>query len=235
MTEFSYVLILTQYKRNNLEKQLKHIINQTVQPKYLVVYQNESWVDITPLKEQYNFIHIHNTNYNTKFFGRFSHAFNYDVDYVIVLDDDMMPGKKCFEHYLKSCESMNAIMGGNGRYLNKRSVKPAVSDFGIRLKHTPIDFVGHLWCIKKDWLYYMFSIKPFTYDTAEDMHLCFSCKLNGIKSFVCSQPDKESDCDLSANKFAGDEFASYKITSSSLRNDVQEYFMNKLGLTICDL
>ena len=29
------------------------------------------------------------------------------------------------------------------------------------------------------WLYYMFSAKPYTYETGEDMHLCFTCKLYG--------------------------------------------------------
>jgi hypothetical protein len=65
------LVVLTQYKRNNLEKQLEQINNQTLKPDYLVVFQNENHVDISYLKEKYNFIHV-KSDFNTKFFGRFA-------------------------------------------------------------------------------------------------------------------------------------------------------------------
>ena len=43
------LVVLTQYKRNHLEKQLCAINNQTIKPDYLVVFQNESHVDIIHL------------------------------------------------------------------------------------------------------------------------------------------------------------------------------------------
>ena len=49
------LVVLTQYKRNHLEKQLCAINNQTIKPDYLVVFQNESHVDIIHLKEKYKF------------------------------------------------------------------------------------------------------------------------------------------------------------------------------------
>ena len=59
-------------------------------------------------------------------------------------------------------------------------------DTGIR-SGLKIDFVGHLWCFKKDWLYFMFGTKPYTYDTGEDMHLCYSANVHGgIESYVQS-------------------------------------------------
>ena len=44
-----FVLVLTQYKRNHLERQLKAINNQTLKPDYLVVFQNEGHKDISNL------------------------------------------------------------------------------------------------------------------------------------------------------------------------------------------
>ena len=35
------LVVLTQYKRNNLERQLESIYNQTYIPDYIVVFQNE--------------------------------------------------------------------------------------------------------------------------------------------------------------------------------------------------
>ena len=58
------LVLLTQYKRNNLEKQLIQIKNQTIKPDYIVVFQNENHVDISELKEKYNFIHM-KSDYNT--------------------------------------------------------------------------------------------------------------------------------------------------------------------------
>ena len=44
------LVILTQYKRNYLRNQLESIKNQTLQPDYLVVFQNENHIDISHLK-----------------------------------------------------------------------------------------------------------------------------------------------------------------------------------------
>ena len=48
------LVVLTQYKRNHLEKQLIQMDKQTIKPDYLVVFQNENHVDISGLKEKYN-------------------------------------------------------------------------------------------------------------------------------------------------------------------------------------
>ena len=46
-----FIVILTQYKRNNLETQLEHISKQTLKPDYLVVFQNEIHLNIDHLKD----------------------------------------------------------------------------------------------------------------------------------------------------------------------------------------
>lgn len=230
-----FLVVLTQYKRKHLEEQLKAIKNQTLQPDYLVVFQNEKHVDISDLKEKYGFLHVYN-DFNTKFFGRFATCFSYPVDLCIVMDDDIIPGKECFEWYTKRCMDLNGIMGGNGRFgiKNKKGKQLNLhyeGETGIRKKTLEMDFVGHLWCFKKEWLHYMFAIKPYTYDTGEDMHLCFSSKvLGGIKSYACSQDTNEKVSDTRGNKYASDDFSSFKNTSNNLRADVEEYFVKEHGL-----
>jgi hypothetical protein len=229
-------LVLTQYKRNHLQEQLEAIKLQTLQPKYIIIFQNENHVDITPLKKDYNFIHIH-SDYNTKYFGRFAALFTFPVDVCIVMDDDVIPGPKCIETYVGECLAKNAIVGGNGRYAfmnpNKSSFA-ALHDVGIRNTSLKVDFVGHVWVFRKNWLHYMFSIKPFTYDTGEDMHLCFSSKLLGnIESYVCVQKTQEELSDTKYNMYAVDDFSSFKTTPSELRKGVEEYFVSK-GLTFME-
>tara|TARA_Y100000816_G_scaffold134770_1_gene95235 strand:- start:132 stop:839 length:708 start_codon:yes stop_codon:yes gene_type:complete len=223
-------VVLTQWKRNNLEQQLKHVSNQKdITIDYLIVFQNENHIDISNIKSKYNFIHI-NSDYNTKFFGRFAYLFTFPIDLCIVLDDDIMPAPLCFKNYISQCISKNAIIGGNGRFgqlspYKKQLTQP--SDVGLR-KGLKVDFVGHLWCFKKEWLYYMFGTKPYTYDTGEDMHFCFSAKINGnIESYVGEQLHVLTISDLSYNKLASDQFASYITTKKELRIAIEQYWLDK--------
>ena len=157
------LVVLTQYKRSHLEKQLIQMNKQTIKPDYLVVFQNENHIDISDLKEKYEFIHI-KSDYNTNFFGRFAACFTFPVDICMVLDDDIIPGTNCLTNYMEQCIELNSIIGGNGRFginnPNKGNGLKQPPDVGIRAKYTLVDFVGHLWCFKKEWLHYMFSIKP---------------------------------------------------------------------------
>jgi hypothetical protein len=147
------------------------------------------------------------------------------------MDDDIIPGSNCINNYISECIRLNSIIGGNGRIgynninYNKLNKPP---DTGYRAKSILVDFVGHLWCFKKEWLYYMFAIEPYTYDTGEDMHFCFSAKmLGGINSYCCKQYKKEDECDLSNNKYVTDQYASYKYTKKELRVAVENYFIKK--------
>lgn len=229
------LIVLTQYRRNHLEKQLIQIHKQSIKPDYLVVFQNENHVDITNLKNKYNFIHI-KSDYNTKYFGRFAACFTFPVDICMIFDDDIIPGIDCVKNYTEQCIKLNSIIGGNGRIgynnINKQKLK-LPNDTGIRNENTLVDFVGHLWCFKKDWLHYMFSIKPFTYDTGEDMHLCYSSKILGnINSYTCMQKIPIECSDLTNNSLASDEFSSYKKTSSELRINIEKYFLEKYDLKL---
>ena len=65
-------VILTVWKRNNLEEQLEMISKQTADISDVYVYQNESHFDISHLKSKYNFKHVHSKDMNFKFHGRFT-------------------------------------------------------------------------------------------------------------------------------------------------------------------
>lgn len=224
--------VLTVYKRNNIEEQLKRVFAQTLKPDIIVVFQNENYVNIEGLKKKYDFYYV-KSDYNTKFIGRFAYCLCFNADTCIVMDDDIFPGRKCFEKYVRECNERNAIIGGNGRHgflnPNKETLMRS-PETGLRITRE-FDFVGHLWCFKHEWLHYMFAIKPITLDTGEDMHLCFSAKkMGGIRSFVCGHEDSEEDCDQSKGKYASDQFATYKRTPKESRVNVEKYFRDVIGL-----
>ena len=232
-----FIVILTQYKRNYLETQLEYISKQTLKPDYLVVFQNENHVNIDHLKDKYDFLHV-KSDYNTKYFGRFSYCFPFPVDLCIVMDDDIIPGINCFKNYTDECLRLDSIIGGNGRNCFNNPYKNTLKqplDIGIRNESILVDFVGHLWCFKKEWLHYMFSIKPYTYDTGEDMHLCFSSKVLGnIDSYCCKQINNNDLCDISMNRFADDIHASYRTTTPELRQNVEKYFVENYKLKLIE-
>ena len=77
----------------------------------------------------------------------------------------------------------------------------------------------------------MFAIKPFTYDTGEDMHLCFSSKVLGnVSAYVAKHSDLNDMSDIANNKLSTDEFSSYKLTSLELRGNVEKYFIENYNL-----
>lgn len=231
-TRLDLVVILTQFKRNNLEAQLKSIQNQTRKPDRIYVFQNGDFVDINDKIEGPN-VYLVKSDFNTKYFGRFAYCFTFRAENIIIMDDDIIPGKYCFEHYLSELDRLNSIIGGNGRIATinenfEKLIKPP--DVGIRPKTTKVDFVGHLWCFKQEWLKAMFITEPLTLETGEDMHFCFSAKLHfGIQSYVASQPKKSTLSDISHNYHGTDENASYKTTTNESRIDVEKYFAS-LGL-----
>tara|TARA_B110000444_G_C18677457_1_gene518118 strand:+ start:31 stop:738 length:708 start_codon:yes stop_codon:yes gene_type:complete len=223
-------IVLTQWKRNHLIHQLNSIYNQTLKPHYIVVFQNEEHVDITPLKKKYNFIHV-KSDYNTKYFGRFSYLFTLPIDICIVMDDDIIPGKNCLKNYVEQCIRKDAIIGGNGRigYCSPHRDKvKQPREVGIRKETEKVDFVGHMWVFKKKCLYNMFGTEPFTYDTSEDMHLCYSNKVYGnINSYAAKQLCSDDMCDVAYCTLADDEYSSFKTTKVELREAVEKYWMKK--------
>jgi len=233
------LVVLTQYKRQHLEKQLEALYNQTYKPDYLVVFQNEHHIDISTLKEKYNFIHIQN-DFNTKYIGRFAVCISFPVDICIVMDDDIIPGNNCIKNYITECIKYNSIMGGNGRMgyytTNPYNVPNKLAPFpetGFRPETKLVDFVGHLWCFKKEWLYHMFSIKPFTLDTGEDMHLCYSCKVkSNINTYICKQEIEQDNCDITNGSLSCDKFASYLTMSQITRKNVENYFIKNYNLQL---
>jgi len=225
-------VILTQYKRSHIERQLMALQNQTLKVDTTVVFQNEMHVVIEHLKNKYNFKHVR-SDINTKYFGRFAFGFSLDADIIIVMDDDIIPGKNFVKNFTEQCIELNGIIGGNGRIatLNKDKTLVQPSDISLTQQSVKVDFVGHTWCIKKEWLHYMFAIPPLTYDTGEDMHLCFSSKLlGGINSYMAKQSCLEDHCDITRNRFADDNFASFRTTSKESRVAVERYFKDNYNV-----
>ena len=229
----SISVILTVWKRDNLEEQLQAIKNQTADVSDIYVYQNESHVDIEYLKEKYDFKHIHSKDFNFKFHGRFTLPLLFNTEYTAIFDDDTIPNKKWLEHCRDLCFKNRCIVGANCRNQN---------GFGCGLckgKFNPepirCDIVGPCWFFKTEWIHYMWKENPPTYDNGEDIHFCASCKIHGgIDSYLPSQTQDNPDAWGDTKSVLGiDEYATWRKTDhNDLRNDLYDYWIGKGWETI---
>lgn len=207
--------ILTVWKRNNLKEQLEMINNQTIKSD-IIVFQNENHVNIEALKKKYNFTHIHSRDFNYKFHGRFLLPLLLSTDYVCIFDDDCICNPRWFARTMKSCAEKNAIIGGNGRLIKRKTLTqtgPHGDDQYARRRTDDVlvDFVGHCWFFKRDWIHYMWQDNTFSVDNGEDIHLCAAAKVfGGIDSYVGGSADWEEKGDLAQARLGSDQYANWK-------------------------
>lgn len=227
-----YSIILTVYKRNNLEEQIERILRQQgIRIQNIFVFQNESHVDVTDTIEKYESYgvhHIHNKTINTKFHGRFTVPLWSPCDYWAIFDDDTMPNPQWLLYaYTKSKKYNGAIIGANGRWADK---KGGVGDGGPVEKDTVVDTVGHCWMFPQERIYTMFRDPASTLDNAEDIHFCCSAMLyDDVKCIVPRfSPYDTSNWPDVKNTLGHDEHATYKNPEHKvLRKECYDYWKSK--------
>ena len=184
------VIVLTVWKRNNLEKQIKQVNRQTIIKKNkinLIVFQNSAHIDITGIINKWkenllanNIILSHiQSPIETGYYGRFlvpltSHVTN--NAFFIICDDDVIWGDRYFENMLRLVNE-GSLATRNGRIIswafrstnkayNLSSKKHICYDEDIEF-----DYGGHLWAGKIDWLRKAWTHIPISIENSEDFWL----------------------------------------------------------------
>jgi len=229
--------ILTVYKRNNLDHQIRAVLSQTILPKEIYVWQNESHVDAAIHNDVLDYAHslnikishIHSKDKNFKFHGRFSLPLLLNTEYVAIFDDDTIPNPRWFENCIRVSQTYNAIAGANGRTIRKDVDELCTGDGSAVQNDTIVDFVGHCWFFKREWIHHMWSYSPNTFDNGEDIHFAASCMIKaGIKCFVPMQPHGDFSLWGDTHNYLGlDEHATWKKPDhGSVRQQVKDYWIN---------
>tara|TARA_Y100000385_G_scaffold224978_1_gene235305 strand:+ start:752 stop:1483 length:732 start_codon:yes stop_codon:yes gene_type:complete len=208
-------VILTVWKRNNLSEQLQRIIRQTEKPSRIIIFQNENHLTIDipeDVKTKHNVQVIQSKDFNFKFHGRFTIPLILDSEYCAIFDDDTMPNKNWLKNCLETSKRLNCIVGANGRNLSKEGRYLCFGDGAAVEQETKVDFVGHCWFFKTEWIRNMWRDKHFSYENGEDIHLAASCKVHqNIDCYVPRMPTKDESCWGDTQGWLGmDEHASYK-------------------------
>lgn len=203
-------IILNIWKRRHLNEQLQSIVDQTVIPKEIwVIHYEQHWQIQTILSSFENClpsITLIESSKNLKYFGRFSLAINVVTEYIWILDDDVIPGRKWMENSCIKCDSLNSIISCTGRIIPKGDYQPEnlenksnnhfIGDLNYddNINFYPIqkivDFACQSYFFKYEWLKSFWSKWPATFLSGEDIHLSATCKyLLGIDTTVLKQID----------------------------------------------
>lgn len=215
-------VILNVYKRQHmLEKQIEAIKNQSVEvkPENIHVWYNKSdIVQSLPLDKE---IKTYISNWNTKFWGRFTIPLMLKTPYIAMFDDDLIPPKDWFKNCLETIEKpeTNGILGGSGVVVDCKGYHPHHKfgwNGGHNINTERVDLVGHAWFYRQEWIKYMWYEKPFTWDNGEDIMFSYLAqKYGGINTFVPPHPENNKDIwctDYQTGMRVGmDEHSSWRI------------------------
>lgn len=193
-------VLLNAYKRLDiLDIQLQAIINQTIKPKTIYIWNNSG--------EILNFdnykgipIIVANSSNNLGVWARFSFALNIKEDYIAIFDDDTIPSKLWFENCIEHMpENDYALMGTRGlRFLSKKSYIP-YETYGWNSPNeelTQVDILGHAWFFERKLLglyWAKYDVRYLDDFCGEDIHLSYSLQQAGINSYVPPHPVNDID------------------------------------------
>ncbi len=219
---YNIVAVLTAYKRDYFTQQINALLSQTTTVDKIVILNNGN-LSLFHLKDTFgDKISLINSELNTKFWGRFAVANLFNTEYVLMLDDDTIPGSQWVENCLRLCNEKNCIVTGNGR--STRNLNN-LGDNGYVAEDTKIGFGGHSWFFRKEWLKYFISFKPLNYNTGEDITFSALCKINGnIETWI---PKQSGETSAHKTSYSGDQHASYLLNNwDNIRKEMCEYFIS---------
>ena len=190
--------ILNGYKRPQfLNEQINAIQNQTIKPKEIMLWQNNSdgFENIIP-----NNIVTAVSNKNLGVWARFAYALNAKTEYICIFDDDTIPGSKWFENCLETMKTNEGLLGTVGLIYNTPNTYNSHRRYGWADMNNSeamrVDIVGHAWFFKREWLSSFWrELPPVGIEiVGEDMHFSYTIqKYLGLNTYVPPHPidDKE--------------------------------------------
>lgn len=187
-------VVLNLYKRPQiLEEQLRAIQNQSLKPKEILLYQDGVFEGIEipkHIKNDFDFIEISKDNKGV--WARFDFARRIaKFDLVCIFDDDTIPEVDYLANCFLQMQEEEGLYGTNGVVLSDPHKYPFDKFFNIgwvnpNETRTQVDFVGHSWFFKKEWLDDLLSIKELQKFkiAGEDIAFSLALQRKNIKTFT---------------------------------------------------
>ena len=189
---FEIVIVLTVWKRNNLEIQLMQIKRQSIIERFkinIVIFQNSNHINITDIIKKWN-KSIFNSNvkitymhsqFETGYFGRFLSPLMSSVTtdaYFIICDDDVIWGDRYFENMIRVVNE-GYLATRNGRLIDSNFIDISPNSNMAWRKNIQVcydedieyDFGGHIWAGRISWLRKAWTHVPVSIENCEDFWL----------------------------------------------------------------
>jgi len=224
-------VILNCYRRPyNLKMQVDAIRAQTVKPTQIWLWINyhDDNKDFDPTTLGVD--RIFNNDYNWKFYGRFAAALLADTEYIAIYDDDTIPGPLWHANCFETMKTHEGMLGTHGlTHKSHRSFdleRVGWPSFNEEVKR--VDYVGHCWFFKRDWLQYLWKEKPPTWDNGEDIQFSYCLqKYAGLQTYV--PPHPKSNTELHGSLIGAELGIDDKATSNNIAKSHVEFFTERDG------
>ena len=220
------------------EEQLNAILNQTIKPKRVIIWNNNKQINLSHFENIPNLIII-NSSENLGVWARFfSLYYLLRGEYVCVFDDDTIPGNMWFENCINTIEKHNALIGTIGVYFDKGTnynVKKRYGWDGPSNDIKIVDIIGHSWFFKKEWISILIKELPNIDENfltcGEDMHLSYVLsKYLYIPTIVAPHPENNKELWGSQKEKAmhyGNINSTFVKTGIDKFNEALSYYINK--------
>ena len=187
--EFDIIIVLTVWRRNNLERQLIQVKNQSIlknKKTNIIIFQNSYHIDIKDIVNRWNNSNSFSENVvltyiqspiETGYFGRFIIALTSKVSsdsYFFICDDDIIWGNRYFENMLRVVDE-GSLATRNGRIITKDYMETSKA-YNAMKKNMQVcfnedieyDFGGHIWAGRISWLRKAWNHIPVSIQNSED-------------------------------------------------------------------
>ena len=212
---YDIVIVLTVWKRNNLERQLFQVKNQSIlknKKTNIIIFQNSNHTYINDIVNNWKNssfsddvdITFIQSPIETGYFGRFIIPLTSSVrsdSYFYICDDDVVWGKKYFENMMRVVNE-GYLCTRNGRLITEDyHTITGVLNTGVFHQQScynediEYDFGGHVWAGRISWLRKAWNHIPLTFDNCEDFWISAVLKaFYNISTKIpkCPCPEKDS-------------------------------------------
>lgn len=192
-------VVLNVYRRGRyFRDQVDAVRQQTVAPSEIFVWQNGLNFDVPrDLRRQ---VTLAQCERNLGVWARLAYALNLRTEFICMLDDDTIPGRRWFENCLQTMSTHEGLLGARGLRFWSSSSYFKFDEFGWAAPNATVeqvDIVGHAWFFKADWLRSFWSIERGLEGDSrvgEDIHFSFALQQHlKLNTYVPPHPIDEPE------------------------------------------
>ena len=229
--ECDITVILNCYRRPyNLKMQIDAIRAQSAQPKQIWLWINHHEDNEGFDTSDLDVDRVFKNDFNWKFYGRFTAALLADTEYVAIYDDDTIPGILWHQNCLDTMRTHEGMLGTHG--LTQKSHRSHdLKRVGWPSKNSEterVDYVGHCWFFKRDWLQYLWREVPPTWDNGEDIQFSYCLqRYAGLQTYVPPHPIEQPE--LHGSLMGAELGIDDKATSNNIAKSHVDFFSERDG------